>query len=116
MNDTVLFMIFFMVMTFITLGCLSFSEQKNKKRILLSEEKIKKEREEAIAKELKIDCTDFAVLSAQEKNSYMFEGNLRKYYSGENSIWVIATETEYCEVLFKDQTSHIVYLKNLETE
>lgn len=30
MNDTALFMIFFMVMTFTALGCLSFSEQEKK--------------------------------------------------------------------------------------
>lgn len=119
MNNTATFMYmsFFMVITFFILGWISFSNHKENKRIrriLLSEENIKKEREESIAKNLKIECTDFAVLTAEEKNAFMYEGYLRKYYSGENSKWAICTETENYEVLFKGKTSQIIYVRKLK--
>ncbi|AOA04142.1 hypothetical protein [Carnobacterium maltaromaticum] len=86
-------------------------------------EKVKKSREQSIAKKLEIECEDFAVFTLVNRDRYLgdidgfsaaINESVRKYYSGDNAVWLIGTENTNYEVLFKGKTAHIIYIKKVE--
>ena len=88
-----------------------------------SEERLKKAREKAIAEELEIEIEDFAVFKLVEKDQFMggtalFSRNRKKkmldYYSGLNSVWFIGTKDFDYEVVFKNGTERVVYVRKIE--
>lgn len=88
-------------------------------------EKVKKSREQSIAKELEIECEDFAVFTLVNRDRYLgstdgfsaaINESVRKYYSGDNAVWLIGTKDTNYEVLFKGKTAHIIYTKKVENK
>lgn len=87
-------------------------------------EKVKKSREQSIAKKLEIECEDFAVFTLVNRDRYLgdtdgfsaaINESVRKYYSGDNAVWLIGTKDTNYEVLFKGKTAHIIYIKKVES-
>lgn len=88
-------------------------------------EKVKKSREQSIAKELNIECNEFAVFTLVNRDrllgdtdgfSAAINESVRKYYSGDNAVWLIGTEDTNYKVLFKGKTAHIIYIKEVENK
>lgn len=88
-------------------------------------EKVKKSREQSIAKKLEIECEDFAVFTLTNRDSFLgntdgfssaINESVRKYYSGDNAVWLIGTEDTNYKVLFKGKTAHIIYIKKVENK
>lgn len=89
------------------------------------EEKVKENREQSIAKELNIECNEFAVFTLVNRDrllgdtdgfSAAINESVRKYYSGDNAVWLIGTEDTNYKVLFKGKTAHIIYIKEVENK
>ncbi|WP_366533642.1 hypothetical protein ACOJIU_18860 (plasmid) [Carnobacterium maltaromaticum] len=87
--------------------------------------KVKKSREQSIAKKLEIDCEDFAVFTLVNRDVFLgntdgfsaaINESVRKYYSGDNAVWLIGTEDTNYKVLFKGKTAHIIYIKKVENK